>query len=366
MASYLEKHPGFLKVSISRSSIHNCLVSNKLKLYRRKYFLQICDPYFFEKMEKIIKLLISNIKNLFCFDECTGLQVLERSAPNLPARSNRPEYQEFEYIRHGTVSIFSVLEKNTGSVYTEAIDDHTSATITQSIKRHVLRCDSSETLHYICDNYSSHSTEEMCRTIAELSNVKMPKLKTAVERKQWLESPCKRIVFHFLPTHGSWLNPIEIWFAILQQKALSGESFSSKAQYVDNLMEFNETWNTHFAHPFKWTYTGKDLYDKVVKRLIKWLRIESPQLSYKFLEKQLKLMNNLIVNHCGKIKKPLWVALYETISEKQNYIQNIIEPIEIGDIPKGKTKKDNLINTYSLFSRHLSDYLNVSCHLKVS
>ena len=63
MAVYFQKHPEFLNVSISASTIHRCLNSNSLRLYRRKYFLQICDPYFFEKWKRSYKYikLIPNI-----------------------------------------------------------------------------------------------------------------------------------------------------------------------------------------------------------------------------------------------------------------------------------------------------------------
>ncbi len=93
MAVYFQKHPEYLNMPISASTIHRCLASNKLRLYRRRYFLQICDPQFFEKMEKIIRIYKLNPEYLFCLDECTGLQALERIAPSLPADSNRPEYR---------------------------------------------------------------------------------------------------------------------------------------------------------------------------------------------------------------------------------------------------------------------------------
>ncbi|MBW2742040.1 MAG: helix-turn-helix domain-containing protein [Deltaproteobacteria bacterium] len=88
---YLRNHPDILQCSISRSSIHRFLKFNALKPYRNKYFLQICDPNFFPKMEKIIKVYKSFYKYLFCLDECTGLQALERKAPRLPAQGDYPE-----------------------------------------------------------------------------------------------------------------------------------------------------------------------------------------------------------------------------------------------------------------------------------
>ena len=193
---------------MSRSSIHRCLLSHPLKPYRWKYFLHITDPLFFEKMEKIIYLYLNPPEYLFCLDECTGLQVLERIAPKLCAEGNKPELREFEYKRHGTISVFSILQVSNGKIFTDCIEDHTTLTIIQSLKKHISMYDSTETLHYILDNYSSHSTERFCQEIARLCNVEIPELKTTIERRQWLESVGKRIVFHFLPFHGSWLNQI--------------------------------------------------------------------------------------------------------------------------------------------------------------
>lgn len=353
MAIYFQKHPEYLNVSISASTIHRSLKSNSFILYRRKYFLQICDPYFFEKMEKIIRIYKIDPKNLFCLDECTGLQVLERIAPDLPADSNRPEYQEFEYKRHGTVSIISILEKRTGQVFTEPISDHKSTTIIRSVKRHARQYDPSETLHYICDNSSSHSTEEFCQGIAELCNVPLPKLKTAHDRKQWLESSDKRIIFYFLPCHGSWLNLIEVWFSILKQKALHNESFSSTTQMENHILGFTETWNTHFAHSFQWNYNGKDLYEKAVFRFIKWLELETSQMTASFLEKQLKLMNNLFINHYSKIKQHSWDKLRNTLNAKKDYIYKIIATIDLLKNKNAEKQRDLMQSMYTDLTEQL-------------
>lgn len=322
--TYLQKHLDILQCPISRSSIHRLLKSSSLKPYRNKYFLQICDPDFFPKMEKIIKVYQRAYPYLFCLDECTGLQALERKAPRLPAQGDLPEYIEPEYVRHGTVSILSILQVSTGQVFTECIPDHTSSTIISSVKNHVLQYDRSVELHYICDNYSSHSTEEFCVGIAELCGVDLPTLKTQQGRRQWLESPEKRIVFHFLPTHGSWLNLIEIWFGILQQKALKDESFLSTTDLKNRIISFTETWSSDFAHPFKFSYSGEGLHEKVISRFTKWLQIHSPQLNVKFLEKQLRLISNLATSYWPKAKRKAWNVLYETLQENNDFIMAII------------------------------------------
>jgi transposase len=342
---YLRNHPDILRCSISRSSIHRLLKLHALKPYRIKYFLQICDPDFFPKMEKIIKVYQVYYKYLFCLDECTGLQALERKAPKLPAQGKWPDYIEPEYVRHGTVSILSILQVATGQVFTKCIPDHTSVTIISAVRNHVRQYDKSAQLHYICDNYSSHSTQEFCQGIAELCRVPLPRLKTVKERRQWLESPEKRIIFHFLPTHGSWLNLIENWFGILQQKALKDESFLSTTDLENRIMAYNNTWNTEFAHPFKFSYTGKGLHEKVISRFTKWMQMQSPQLNDKFLEKQLKLMVNLTTSYWPMAKKNMWNLLQTTLLENDDFIKGII-----GD---DENRNDLLVNLNGILQSKL-------------
>jgi len=275
-------------------------------------------------MEKIIKIYKRAYPYLFCLDECTGLQALERTAPRLPAKGSRPEYLEPEYVRHGTVSILSILQVSNGQVFTDCIPDHTSSTIISSVKNHVLQYERSAELHYICDNYSSHSTEDFCLGIAELCGINLPTLKTQQDRRQWLESPEKRIVFHFLPTHGSWLNLIEIWFGILQQKALKHESFMSNADLKNRIISYTATWNNDFAHPFKFSYTGEGLHEKVISRFTKWIQMQSPQLTVQFLGKQLKLISNLATSYWPKAGKKTWNALNTTLQENNEFIMGII------------------------------------------
>jgi len=69
----------------------------------------------------------------------------------------------------------------------------------------------------------------------------------------------KRIVFHYLLTHASWLNQIEIWFSTLSKRFLKRSSFISLAELKDKLDQFIRYYNMEFAHPYAWTYTGKPL-----------------------------------------------------------------------------------------------------------
>jgi len=139
------------------------------------------------------------------------------------------------------------------------------------------------------DNLNTHFNDEFCKAVAELSNVTYDPLRTGIERRQWLQDENKRIVIHFTPFHGSWLNMIEIWFGILNKKCLKHQSFESVQLLQETIEEFIETWNTYFSHPFTWTYTGEELHEKAITRFNKLLLIESKQMDIKFLTKQLLL-----------------------------------------------------------------------------
>ena len=69
----------------------------------------------------------------------------------------------------------------------------------------------------------------------------------------------KRFVFHYTPTHGSWLNQVELWFGIMARRVLRYGNFRHVDQLIDAVERFIEVWNDQEAHPFRWTYRGTPL-----------------------------------------------------------------------------------------------------------
>ena len=331
VANYLNLNLDFLGRTISASTIHRILREHGLRPHLIKYFLHITDPDFFPKMDHITALYLNPPKHLFCWDECTGLQALERLGVELITDNGLKI--EFQYRRHGTRDLCAILNYHTGRVFGKCADNHRKETLAQLLEEHVKEQSCTEQLHYICDNLAGHSTEVICRKVAELSGVDYPAdLNTQKKRRQWLQSEEKRIVFHFVPYHGSWLNLVEIWFGILQSKCLKGRSFSNVDELVRVILEFLDTWNEYFAHPFNWTYTGEGLAEKVVQRLIGWLQAEIKTMTQKFLYKQLLLMNNLACDYWQQVPENIWGCLYNTLLEKQDYICGIIDgPPQIND-----------------------------------
>jgi transposase len=317
-------HPEAIGYPMSRPSIARVLVKHALRPHLRKYFLQTTDPEFFPKMDHLIGLYTDPPEHLFCFDECTGVQALERLTPTLPATIGHPLAKEFEYRRHGTTDVIAFLTPSTGDVFCRCTQNHTAQTLIRVFTEHVERQPRDAPLHYICDNLSTHFKDEFCATVAALSGVGYTPLKTGMERRLWLQSQEKRIALHFTPFHGSWLNMVEIWFGILGSKCLKDGSFASLEALIRSIDDFARTWSEYLAHPFTWTYRGEGLHGKVVRRFIRLLHMESSQMEIRFLTKQLQLMANMIREYLTEVDIEDWEHLHALVLEKHNYLDGII------------------------------------------
>jgi hypothetical protein len=114
-------------------------------------------------------------------------------------------------------------------------------------------------MHFVLDNLNTHWHELTRRAVARLSRCPLPPVQTGAQRKTFLTSADKRIVFHFTLAHASWLNQIEIWFGTLVRKLLRRGNFTSVADLENKIIEFIQYCDEYLAHPYLWTYTGKPL-----------------------------------------------------------------------------------------------------------
>jgi len=256
-----EVHKQEIVDSISRSTVWRLLDQAEIKPHKWRYWLNSPDPEFETKMLHIVNLYLHPPENaiLLCLDEKTAIQALERKYTDLPMEPGKSCRREHSYIRHGTKDLLAAFEVSSGTVYGQLHDGHSSPYWETFLKDIVARYSKDQKIHLIQDNFSTHSTPALCQLIAELCEVPLPKLKTQKERRQWLMSEDKRMVFHYLPTHASWLNQIEIWFSTLSKRFLKRSSFSSLRELKEKIMRFIQYYNMEFAHPYAWTYTGKPL-----------------------------------------------------------------------------------------------------------
>ena len=327
-AAYLAAHPDQIGSSPSRSTIYRMLRNHKLKPHLSIYFLQITDPDFFPKMKPLLALYRDPPDNLYFFDECPGIQIMKRLAPDLQTNEMRIRLEEFEYIRNGTMDVFAFLNHADGKVYAECHSHHETSTFLGVFRRHVARAPASGPLHYVMDNLACHRGYPFCELVAELSHVKCPskkELDTPEKRDAWLQSEDKRIIIHYTPCHGSWLNMVEIWFGIMGRKVL-GESFGSADALKTAFEAFvEEQWNGLLARPFKWSYDGKGLHEKAVKRFTKMLAESAEKFDVGTLVKMLALMTNLLNDDFHEVPVLTWEQLFATATQQDEVIAQLIE-----------------------------------------
>ena len=328
-ALYLEEHAERVGATPSKSTLHRVLMRNKLKPHQSRYFLHISDPEFFPKMEHLIALYKNPPRHLFFFDESPGIQILTRLCPDLRTEETKKRLEEFEYVRNGTMDVFAFLNYADGTVYAECQAEHTTMTFLEVFERHLFNHSPTESLHYVMDNLSTHCGYPFCQMVARHSGMECPpekELKDPAKRRQWLQSEEKRIVIHFTPFHGSWLNLVEVWFGIMAGKLL-GESFAFPEQLKMSFDAFLTEWNTLLAHPFRWSYDGKGLHRQVVKRFNDMLST-TEQIEMRTLTKQMRLMTNLLNQHFAEVEEYVWNEFAATLASHAPVIMDMIEQEE--------------------------------------
>lgn len=324
-AAYLINHPETIGLPISKTSIHRILVKNNLKPHRSRYFLHISDPEFFPKMAHLISLYNNPPKNVYCFDECPGIQVLQRLTPDLQTERTKSRLEEFQYIRHGTTDVFALLNVNTGEVMAQCCPDHTKDTFIAVFEGYLSRAPQDQQLNYIMDNLHSHCCYELCELVARYCNIECPshkELNTMSKRRKWLTRADKRIILHYTPYHGSWLNQVEYWFGMLNEKCLH-ETYHSPEDMHHAIHTFVTFWNTMLAKPFHWKYNGQGLQEKTIKRFTAMLD-NTIKIDSRMLVKQLNLAFNIAKDYWELVDENVWRNLFEKFSESKYVIEYVI------------------------------------------
>ena len=251
--------------ALSPSTVWRLLDQAALKPHRWHYWLHSPDPNFQAKMLEVVNLYLQapdlsrKGEIVLSVDEKTSIQALERQHPSSPPGSGRPARIEYEYIRHGTCCLTAGFEVATGSVMGMLTANRPAEVFAAFVEWVGAYYHEARRIHVVLDNLNTHYHALTCQAVAKLCRRKPPDLTTQSQRVAYLTPPDKRVVFHFTPSHASWLNQIEIWFSTLTRKVIRRGDFSSVADLEDKIIAFIRYYNKCLAHPYQWTYTGKPL-----------------------------------------------------------------------------------------------------------
>jgi len=252
---------------ISRATVWRILDEADLKPHKSVYWLNSHDPDFEEKAREICRsyvdapTLYQRGRLVICSDEKTGMQILERKYPTRPVEPGKPERREHEYIRHGARALIGSFAVPTGEVVWGLGLTRTSDDFAAHLAKVATHFAGMEQFDWILDNLNTHWSLPVCRVVAQLSNVPFipGQLKTGKERRAFLTDASHKHVFHFTPKHGSWLNQVELWFGVLARRFLARGDFPSAEDFENRFRQFLDDYNLHWAHPYRWTYTGQPL-----------------------------------------------------------------------------------------------------------
>jgi transposase len=227
---------------LSRTTVQREWKARGLKPHLQKTFKISNDPKFEDKLIDVVGLYLNPPDNaiVFCFDEKSQIQALDRTQPSLPIKEGRPGTVTHDYKRNGTTTLFAALEVATGQLIGRCFARHRHEEFLAFLKLIDRQVPKGQQVHIILDNYAAHNHPDV---------------------REWLAKH-KRFHFHFTPTSSSWLNLVERWFREITTKRIRRGSFASVGVLVEVIEEYIAH-NNENPRPFIWTKTADQIIAKV-------------------------------------------------------------------------------------------------------
>jgi transposase len=240
--------------TISAATVRRWLAADAIKPWQHRSWIFPRDPAFAIKGARVLDLYARRWEGrplgpddyVISADEKSQLQALHRRHRGQPPAAGRTRRVEFEYRRGGTLAYFAAYDVHHARVLGQ-IAPKTGIEPFEKLVAEVMTTEpyaSARRVFWVVDNGSSHNG---ARSIARMHTA-------------W---PTATLVH--LPIHASWLNQVEIYFSILQRKAINPNDFTDLDELSQRILGFQDRYNTT-ATPFDWTYTRDDL-NTFVKRL---------------------------------------------------------------------------------------------------
>jgi transposase len=243
------------RTGLSQSTISRIWRAFGLKPHRTESFQLSTDPLLIDKVRDIVGLYLDPPHHalVLCVDEKSQIQALSRTQPVLPMRAGQQERRTHDYKRHGVTSLFAALDIATGNVLGKCYRRHRSVEFLDFLKKIDIAVPADLDIHLVLDNYGTH--------------------KTALVR-QWLQKR-SRYHLHFTPTHASWLNQVERWFALLTQRQIKRGSHTSVQELEMAIREFIAAHNQQ-PKPFRWTKSADQILANIARFATSTLAAHSP------------------------------------------------------------------------------------------
>ena len=175
-------------LGVSKDAVHWVWKEAGLTPHRLERYMASDDPDFESKAADIIGLYLNPPRHaaIFCVDEKTAIQALDRLDPVLPLSPGRAERHGFEYPRHGTLSLYAALDTKSGKVIGKTAERHTSKEFVAFLAEVVAQCPARQQIHIILDNLSAHKTPAVRDFLSDHPNVNLHFPPTY----SWLGSAC--------------------------------------------------------------------------------------------------------------------------------------------------------------------------------
>lgn len=227
---------------VSNATIQRIWKNHNLKPHLLKTFKLSHDKRFLEKLYDIVGLYMNppDKSIVFCVDEKSQIQALERTQPLLPMRAGIPARQTHDYMRHGTTTLFAALNMLDGTVLGDCMPRHRHQEFIRFLQIIDTKTPLDLALHLIVDNYGTH---------------KHPRV------QRWLKRH-PRFQLHFTPTSSSWTNLVERWFSEITLKRIRRGSFRNVKELIKAINQYIESHNQK-PKVFVWTASVESIMRKI-------------------------------------------------------------------------------------------------------
>ncbi len=227
---------------VSEASVRRIWKQYNLKPHLVKNFKLSRDKHFLEKLYDVVGLYLNppDKSIVFCVDEKSQIQALERTQPLLPLRPGMPARQTHDYQRHGTTTLFAALNMLDGKVIGDCMPRHRHQEFIRFLQLIDTKTPLDLSLHLIVDNYGTH---------------KHPKV------QKWLKRH-PRFHMHFIPTSSSWVNMVERWFAEISRKRIRRGSFKNVKELISTIKQYIESHNQN-PKVLVWTASVESIMNKI-------------------------------------------------------------------------------------------------------